>query len=134
MSESRSLNERYAEIGAELIATEDALKDVRESEATVCYLSSDHAKTSNGRVVFGECEKVQDKNKWAIPADYLIVIYEPNAGELDDEHLKRLMLHELLHIGIDHDKDGNEVHRIRPHDLEDFRECVNRWGVDWISD
>lgn len=27
----------------------------------------------------------------------------------------------------------SERYFIRPHDLEDFRACVDRWGADWIS-
>lgn len=133
MAETRHVSEEYAEIGADLIATDDALSELRESDATVLYLGSDHAKKSNGRTVFGECERVAEKNKWAIPADFLVIVYEPNCEGMDDDHLRRLIFHELLHIGIDLDKDGNEVYRIRPHDLEDFRECVARWGVDWIA-
>ena len=41
---------------------------------------------------------------------------------------------ELLHVGIDADENGGERYSVRPHDLEDFRECVDRWGVDWIAD
>jgi len=130
MAETRTLNERYAEIGKALIEVEPSFKSIREGEAAIAYLGSDYAKRSKGRAVYGECEKVADKNKWAIPADFLIVVYEPNCVGMDDEHLSRLIFHELLHVGIGWDKDGNEVHSIVPHDLEDFRECVDRWGTD----
>lgn len=132
MSESRTLSERYATIGAALIESDELLSHIRGSEATICYLSSDAAKKSNGKLVYGQCEKVADKNKWAIPADFLIVVYEPNCSGMDEEHLTRLIFHELLHVGIGEDRDGNEVYSIVPHDIEDFRACVGRWGVDWI--
>ena len=131
MTETRTLNDHYAELAQALIDTEERLAHLRDCEATICYLGSDREKTSRGRTVFGECERVADKNKWAIPADFLIVIYEPNCHGMDDEHLSRLIFHELLHVGIERDKDGNEKHSVVPHDLEDFRECVERWGVDW---
>lgn len=134
MAENRTLNDHYAELGKKLIDSEPTLAHLRGCEAAICYLGSDYPKRSNGRTVFGECERVADKNKWAIPADFLVIVYEPNCLGMDDEHLSRLLFHELLHVGIEHDKDGNEKHAIRPHDLEDFRECVDRWGVDWISD
>ena len=38
-----------------------------------------------------------------------------------------LLFHELLHVGIDVGEDGAERHSVRPHDLEDFRACVERW-------
>lgn len=134
MAESRTINEHYAELGAELVRTEPLLAHIRDGHATIAYLGSDYAKRSKGRTVYGECEKVADKNKWAIPADFLVVVYEPNCAGMDDEHLSRLLFHELLHVGIDVDDEGVEKHSVRPHDLEDFRECVDRWGVDWIAD
>lgn len=134
MAESRTLNEHYAELGQALIDGEEVLAHIRESEASIAYLGSDYAKRSRGRTVYGECERVADKNKWAIPADFLIVVYEPNCAGMDDEHLSRLIFHELLHVGIELDDNGIEKHSIRPHDLEDFRECVDKWGVDWIAD
>lgn len=133
MAETRYISEHYAELAQQLVDTEPSLEHIRDSAATICYLGSDNAKRSKGRTVFGECERVADKNKWAIPADFLIVVYEPNCEGMDDEHLRRLLFHELLHVGIGEDKDGNEVYSIVPHDMEDFRKCVDRWGVDWIA-
>lgn len=134
MAETRTLNDHYAELGRALVDSEPMLAPIRDSAATICYLGSDYAKRSKGRTVYGECERVAEKNKWAIPADFLIVVYEPNCAGMDDAHLSRLLLHELLHVGVDADEDGGERYSVRPHDLEDFRECVDRWGVDWIAD
>lgn len=134
MSEARTVNAHYAELGQALVDSEPLLAPIRKSEAIICYLGIDYAKRSKGRTVYGECERVAEKNKWAIPADFLIVVYEPNCAGMDDEHLSRLLFHELLHVGIDVDEDGEERYSVRPHDLEDFRECVDRWGTDWITD
>ena len=49
--DSRTINEHYAEIGAELIENEEALESIRESGATIIYLSSEYKKTGNGKVV-----------------------------------------------------------------------------------
>lgn len=133
MTETRHISEEYAAIGAELIEAEDALARVRDSEVTIIYLGSDKAKTSRGRTVFGECERVADKNRWAIHADFLIVVYEPNCADMDEDQMRVLLLHELLHVGVDHDKDGNEVYRVVPHDLEDFRLIVDRYGTGWAQ-
>ena len=133
MAETRYISDHYAELAQQLVDTEPSLAHIRDSDATICYLGSDNMKRSKGRTVFGECERVADKNKWAIPADFLVVVYEPNCEGMDDVHLSRLLFHELLHVGIGEDKDGNEVYSIVPHDMEDFRKCVDRWGVDWIA-
>lgn len=131
MSESRTLSERYAKLALALIENDPMLAHIAESKATICYLSSDYAKRSKGRAVKGECEKVADKNKWAIPCDFTITIYEPNCEGMSDELVSRVLFHELLHVGIDVDEDGCEKYSIRPHDLEDFREVLARWGIDW---
>ena len=131
MAETRVVSDELARMGRGLIDEEPLFAHSRDSEATVVVLESDRAKTSRGRTVFGECERVADKNKWAIPADFTVTVYGPNCSGMDDEHLGRVLFHELLHVGIGHDKDGNEVYSVRPHDFEDFRECVSRWGMDW---
>lgn len=131
MAETRRISEDYTTIGRRLIDGEDAFYSIRVSNADIVFLASDKEKKTHGRPVYGECEKVADKNKWAIPADFTVTVYEPNCQGMDSEHLTRVIFHELLHVGIYEDKDGNEVYSIVPHDLEDFRACVERWGVDW---
>ena len=94
------------------------------------YMSSEHEKKSNGRLVFGQCEKVPDKYKWAVPCDFTITIFEPNVERFSEEQLKALLFHELLHVGI-HTDGNEEVYSIVPHDVEDFRIIIDRFGIDW---
>ena len=130
-AEHRSINKEYCEIGHDLIQKESLLSDIRQSEATIIYLSSDKEKKSKGRTVFGECEKIPDKHKWAIPADFTITIYEPNIIGFTDEQIRILIFHELLHVGIDFKDDGAEAYSVRPHDIEEFRTIIDRYGIDW---
>lgn len=128
--ETRTISEDYTEIAHELIETEDILKYIRQSEATIIYLASDQEKKSKGRLIFGECEKVPNKWKWAVPCDFTITIFEPNVERFSEEQLRILLLHELLHVGIE--KDGNEErYRIIPHDIEEFKVILDRYGVNW---
>ena len=129
--ETRRISAEYTEIGDELIRKEGVFAPIRENDVTIVYLASDKQKKTHGRLVYGECEKVQDKYQWGIPADFTVTVFEPNCKNMDAEHVKRVIFHELLHVGIGEDKDGNPVYSIIPHDLEDFRECVGRWGTDW---
>lgn len=131
MADNRQINEKYAKIGQKLIDTEDVLFDVRISRATIIYLSSDLAKTDKDRLVLGQCEKVADKYKWIIPADFTITLFEPNIEGKSDEAIRRIIFHELLHVGIDFKNDGTEGYSIRAHDVEDFKELIDRWGTDW---
>lgn len=133
MTEWRELSEKYAEIGARLIRDEDCLAAVRESQVTICYLSSNKAKKSHGRPVYGECERVADKNKWAIPCDFTVTLFEPNCDGMSARQVEALILHELLHVGVEVTEDGEEKFFIVPHDLQDFKIIVNRYGTDWAE-
>jgi len=129
--DNRVIREEYAEIAKEIIETEESLTDIANSKATIIYLGSDNPKTSKGKAVCGECERVQDKNKWAIPADYTITVFEPNIVGFSREQLRILLFHELLHIKIDFEEDGSEKYSTKPHDYEDFKEIIDRFGTDW---
>lgn len=131
MEESRHINEEYSKIGMELIKSEQLLNDIRQSEATIIYLSSDKEKKSKGKTVFAECEKINSKYKWAIPCDFTITVYEPNVITLNDEQMRILIFHELLHVGIEYMNDGSEKYSVKPHDVEEFRAIIDRFGIDW---
>jgi len=129
--DKRTINEHYAEIGMDLIHTEDALIDIANSQATIIYLSSEHKKVASGKKILGQCEKVADKYKWGIPCDFTITIFEPNVEGMTEEQLRMLIFHELLHVGIEYNADGTETYSIKPHDLEDFKLIIDRFGTDW---
>ena len=129
--DNRTINEHYAEIGMDLIQTEDALVDIANSQATIIYLSSEHKKVASGKKILGQCEKVADKYKWGIPCDFTITVFEPNVEGMTEEQLRMLIFHELLHVGIEYNADGTETYSVRPHDLEDFKLIIDRFGTDW---
>ena len=122
----REVNEEYNEIMHELIEERPELEYLRYAPVTIICLSSCHRKKKNGALVHGQCEKVQEKNKWSIPCDFTITIFEPNCVDFTDEQMRILIFHELLHVGID----GSDFY-VRPHDLEDFRVIINQYGTDW---
>lgn len=131
MADRRTPNERYEAIGRELVESEACLAHIDMSEARIAYLSSDARKRSKGRAVLGQCEKIPEKYQWALPYDFTITVFEPNVLLLDEGQLRTLLLHELLHVGVEWDDDGGERYRIVGHDFEDFREVVGRFGADW---
>lgn len=128
----RTLNERYSEIGRDLIETEDALVDIRNSQATIVFLASEHKKAENGKTVFAQCEKISEKYKWGIPADFTITVFEPNVEGFTEDQIRILLFHELLHVRIEF-KDGEEKYSINPHDLEDFKYIIDRFGTNWAE-
>lgn len=130
--ETRTINEEYSKIGRELIETEEALVDILNSRATIIFLSSDKKKMEKGKVVHAECEKISDKYKWGIPADYTITVFEPNCQGFSDRQMRILLFHELLHVGIEF-RDGSEKYTTNPHDLEDFKLIIERFGPRWAE-
>lgn len=130
MAEFRKLSAWITPIAEKLIETEQELAYIRESDVTIGYLLSDREKRNHSKTVYGECEKVPDKWKWSVPFDFVITLFEPNIEALNGEQIKILLFHELLHVGVE--QDGNEErYYIVPHDIEDFKTIINRFGVDW---
>lgn len=124
--DNRCINEKFQEIAEDLIIEREELKELRESDVTVILLDSDSAKKNKREKVLGQCEKVADKWKWAVPCDFTITLFKPNIIGLTEDQIKILIFHELLHIGIDGDKMF-----IRDHDLKDFKVIIDEFGVNW---
>ena len=130
MGDMRWLNRRYKRIAKTLISKEPNLKYIAEGTVRIGYLSSDSEKTSNGRIIYGQCEKVPDKWKWSVPYDFVITVFEPNVETFTLKQIRILVFHELLHVGIEYD--GNEEkYFVVPHDVEDFKVILERYGMDW---
>ena len=129
--DNRHINIEYAVIAKNLIEKEPSLQHIMNSNVTIIYLESDYAKTSKGKLVFGQCEKVADKYKWGIPADFTITVFEPNVEKFTDDQIRILLHHELLHVGIDKKADGSESYSIVDHDIEDFKLILDKYGTDW---
>lgn len=125
--EHRQINENYRAIGEKLIAQEPALAYIKDSRVKITYLESD----GREKLVLGECEKVAAKNRWAITSDFTITLFRNNLVGLSEEQIKTVMFHELLHVGIEPGADGEETYSVRKHDLEDFKEIIDRYGTDW---
>lgn len=129
--DNRKINRYYADIADELIQMEPSLQHIMNSNVTIIYLESDYAKTSKGKLVFGQCEKVADKYKWGIPADFTITVFEPNVQKFTEDQIRILLHHELLHVGIDKKADGSESYSIVDHDIEDFKLILDKYGTGW---
>lgn len=129
MREICEQNDDYARIGAELIQAEKSLNWVRETEVSIGFMSSNKAKVSNGKTVFGQCERVPDRYKAFIPYDFLITVYEPNVIDFTSQQIRILLHHELLHCGVN--MNAEPTYKVVPHDVEEFNEIIDRYGLDW---
>ena len=129
--DNREISEEYAAIGAQVIEAQESLVDIRNSQATIIYLTSENKKMAKGKKVCAECEKVPDKYKWSVPADFTITVFLPNVEGFSEEQKYILMFHELKHVGIEFNSDGSESYSVVPHDYEDFKEIIDRYGTEW---
>ena len=129
--DKRRISKDYQEIGERLINTQNELIDILNSEAIIIFLASEHAKKARDKTIFAECEKVSEKYKWGIPADFTITVFEPNVANFTPDQIEILLFHELLHVGIDFKADGDEAYFVKPHDLEDFKVIIDKYGTEW---
>ncbi len=130
--EHRQINENYQRIAESLIDTEPELAYIKASCVRIAYLESDSAKKADAdKLVLGECEKVQAKNKWAINYDFTITLFKNNLVGLSADQIRIVMFHELLHVGVEPGPDGDENYSVRKHDLEDFKLIIDKFGTDW---
>lgn len=137
MSDTRQMSEYYAQIGARLIEERPELEHIKKGHASIVYLTSEAEKRNKGKIIMAQCEKVPDKYRWGIPADFTITVFKPNVVGMDERQKEILIFHELLHVGIEESKqlslDGyEEKYFIKPHDVEEFMKIIDLYGMlDW---
>lgn len=137
ISEVRTISEKYKKIGMELIEKHPALevlnRFIKDKAIKLIFLKSTKEKKSTLGTVHADCEKIADSKRWAIDADFVITVYEPNVKTFSEAQLKILLLHELMHIGIELTKEGDLKKYLVPHSVQDFRYIHEKYGLDWSS-
>lgn len=128
--DSRRINEVYANMADEVMQENGCFDHLRDGDVTIIFLSSTLAKKQGDKLVLGQCEKVAEKYKWGIPADFTITVFEPNVEGFTEEQIKILLFHELLHVGYEPE---TERMYVKPHDLEDFKLIIDTYGTDWAK-
>lgn len=104
------------------------------------YVFRSEAQSSGGRIVLGTARKVSGLNALLANLDdgtddplFVIEIAEDTWDLLDDRQRTALVDHELCHCTVGETKDGDQVLKIRGHDVEEFRDIVERHGL-WKPD
>lgn len=121
-------DEKLKRIAEKVIAENENLQHLDSPDVRIAFQMSSQEKRSLTKITYADTEKVKDKLKLFLPYDFIITFYKPNIENLTDDKLERLMYHELLHVGVN--EDGRFF--IIPHDIEDFRDVIDRWGVYWL--
>lgn len=114
------------ELGEKIITAMPELSVIRDYDAKIGYVRSFEAKKDKGRQVNADCRKTRGTYTAYLPFDFIVTFYEPNIYNMSENQRKILMLHELRHIGI-----GERGFRIENHDVEDFRDILERFGIEW---
>ena len=126
------VSEEFSGLAEKVIDEHEDLHWIRKLKVRIGYLVSDREKKKDGGLVLGECIRVKPIYRPYIPHDFLIVIYETNTAGMNEKQMEILLYHELLHIGID--EAGEELkYVVNPHDVEDFRAVIDRYGIDWAK-
>lgn len=121
-------------LATEVIREFEDLNHLDDPRCRIAYQHCDAEKKKNKRVVFADTQLVNEKLKVFCPYDFLITVYDGSCAYLDEEHIKRLIYHELKHVGFEPGDGDEDKYFIVHHDLEDFRDVIDKWGIDWIRD
>ena len=121
------LDDNLDAIAYKVIQAHSELAYLDTNGISIAYQRSNVNKKRNGKVVFADTEKIKDKYGVFIPHDFLITFYA-DSNNISNEILEKLMYHELRHVGFSEGKTF-----IVPHDVEDFKDIINIWGIDWIG-
>lgn len=134
MRENRIISEEYTKIGEEIIEKAKLLEHLNNfyggGDVKIIFLESDKQKMSHNRIIYAECEKISDTKRWAIPADFTITVFTKNMSFLDDDQKKAVILHELMHVGVEGTNKGIKTFLI-PHDVQDFYYILKKYSLDW---
>lgn len=126
---------------------------LHDDETFLAFAWASSAFTRAKRMVLGQCEKVmfnqggwkkarqeQQMRDWFgfVPV-YLITIDASFCEQANDTDFCALIEHELYHIGVERDGDGEPIysdhtglpkHYLASHDVEEFIGVVKRWGAN----
>jgi hypothetical protein len=96
---------------------------------------------ADGRLKLGQAKKCTEIERQMHGQDWVILLNEDAWERLDDAQKRALMDHELCHCqvtvdekgGVKLDEYGKVVYRVRKHDVEEFKEIVERHGT-WYDE
>ena len=97
--------------------------------AEIKCLFYDKPKKHGGKIVLGDAEVVNSKFSFLTGINFIISIFEGAWAVMAEQEHKALVDHELHHCFVGEDKEGNPVYKIVPHDFEEFKEIIERYGL-----
>ena len=107
--------------------------DHLSSASIIVVWRSGWKRDKDGKLILGQCKKAGDFSKALAEHDFAILLNEESWSRMDEKQRAALVDHELCHAGITITKKGAVKYRVRKHDLEEFRDIVERHGL-WKED
>jgi hypothetical protein len=99
--------------------------------AKIGFIFRDFAELQNGKRILGKASKISAKDKVYSELDFLIWLASDYwLVEANEQQRRALLDHELCHCMFDEE---TGTWKLRPHDFEEFREIVKRYGL-WSPD
>ncbi len=115
------------DIVKETIMAYDRFEILREAKILVLYCDRD--KKSRGKRVFADTRKTNELYRFLTGVDFIITFYA-GVEMMSETALRVLAYHELLHVGYE-TRGDSVVTRVIPHDIEDFSDVIERFGINW---
>ena len=97
--------------------------------AKIECLFSDKKRKRGGRIVIASCEAVNETYNYLTDINFIITVYDKAWEKLAEKEKRYVLDHELCHAFVGEDKHGEPVYKVIPHDLEEFNEIVERYGL-----
>jgi len=97
--------------------------------ANIECLFTNKGRKRGGKTVIATCEAVNPTYNYLTNVDFIITIYDKVWEQLADKEKKYVLDHELYHAFVGENKNGEPVYKTVPHDLEEFNEIVERYGL-----
>ena len=99
------------------------------SDSSIEYVFTDEM-NEKGKTVLGKSRRETDLGKLFSKSDFIILISEPQWGDLSESQQRAVLDHELCHCAPKFNRDGDFVGwTMRPHDLEEFTCVLERHGT-----
>lgn len=93
----------------------------------------DKLRKKSGKIILATAEAVSAKYSYLTGLDFIISVYDEAWLVMVDQEKRALLDHELNHCFVGEDKNGEPVYKIIPHDVEDFRVIIERYGAGWAD-
>ena len=113
----------------------DVMRDVLNEyhahlrNANIVCLFTSKPKKRSGKIRIASCEAVNETYNYLTEADFIITVFDKAWERLADKEKRYVLDHELCHAFVGENKNGEPVYKVIPHDLEEFNELVERYGL-----